>query len=708
MSGTPPPVRRYVLKAPARTRAYRVDYARELNEEQKEVVFAPDGPTIVIAGAGSGKTRTLVYRVSRLVEDGTEPYRLCLLTFTNRAAREMTRRVEALIGADVSGALAGTFHSVAARLLRPNAELLGYQANFSILDTEDTKDLLESATSDMGIPVTERRFPKGDLLRSLLSFAVNTGRPLADVVAVESPHFLAQMKAIEAVVKRFFERKLLANAMDYDDLLTNLKRLLEGHDAVRKALSARLAHVLVDEYQDVNHLQAEIVDLLVKDQEPRNVMVVGDDAQSIYSFRGADFEALLGFPDRYPGVRMYRLETNYRSTPEILRLADASIAHNVRRFPKTLRPVRGPGVAVAVVGTADVPQQAQFVAQRILELRDEGIALPDIAVLYRAHYQSLEVQMELTRRGIPFEIRSGLRFFEQQHVKDVLAFLKLAVNPKDETSFKRALKLLPKVGERIAATFWTAVSEAPDPIAAFLALDLKKAPAGARQGLSGFVRTMKALRGASYQASPAEAIRYVVDEGGYTELARAKFTNSNARLDDLEALAQFALPYDEVGRFLQEVTLFGDPAGEETVAGEKDDERVILSSVHQAKGLEWRAVFLISLAEDRFPNARAIRTPEGLEEERRLFHVAVTRAKDELTLVHPLSAFDRTGILVMTEPSRFLRELPGDLYERWVLETPSGAVPSLPEVAGVTRVMSVASEDDPTLETGDEGDGPVN
>ena len=270
------------------------------------------------------------------------------------------------------------------------------------------------------------------------------------------------------------------------------------------------------------------------------------------------------------------------------------------------------------------------------------------------------------------------------------------------------MKLLPKVGERIAATFWTAVSEAPDPIAAFLALDLKKAPAGARQGLSGFVRTMKALRGASYQASPAEAIRYVVDEGGYTELARAKFTNSNARLDDLEALAQFALPYDEVGRFLQEVTLFGDPAGEETVAGEKDDERVILSSVHQAKGLEWRAVFLIGLAEDRFPNARAIRTPEGLEEERRLFHVAVTRAKDELTLVHPLSAFDRTGILVMTEPSRFLRELPGDLYERWVLETPSGAVPSLPEVAGVTRVVSVASEDDPTLEAGDEGDGPVN
>jgi DNA helicase-2/ATP-dependent DNA helicase PcrA len=694
----PPQVRRYVLKTAAPARSYRVDYARELNEEQREVVFAPDGPTIVIAGAGSGKTRTLVYRVSRLVEDGIEPQRLCLLTFTNRAAREMTRRVEALIGADVSGALAGTFHSVAARILRPNAELIGYRPNFSILDSEDAKDLLESATSDLNVPVADRRFPKGDLLRELHSLAVNRGRTLAEAVAAEAPHFLAQLPAIEGVVKRYRERKVQANAMDYDDLLSNLKRLLEEQPEVRKALSRRLAHVLVDEYQDVNHLQAELVDLLVRDSAVRNVMVVGDDAQSIYSFRGADFEALLGFPDRYPGVRLYRLETNYRSTPEILRLADSSIAFNSRRFEKTLRPTRSAGVPVAVVGTADVPQQAQFVAQRILELRDEGVALTEIAVLYRAHYQSLELQMELTRRGIPFEIRSGLRFFEQQHVKDVLAFLKLAANPKDETSFKRAIKLLPKVGERIAATFWLAVSDAPDPVAAFLALDLARAPSGARAGLKVFRETLAALRKASYASSPAEAIRFVLEDGGYSEVAKTKFPNSSARLDDLEALAQFALPYDDVGKFLQEVTLFGDPAGEDTVAGEKDDERVVLSSVHQAKGLEWRAVFLVGLSEDRFPNARACRTPEGLEEERRLFHVAVTRAKDELTLVHPLATYDRTGILVVTEPSRFLRELSGDLYERWVLEAPPAA-PAL--AAGSPAALDEA--DDPTLAADDDG-----
>src|SRR5258706_3174248 len=668
--------KRYVLRRAAPARAYRVDYERTLNGEQRAVVFAPDGPTLVVAGAGSGKTRTLVYRVSRLVEDGVAPQSLVLLTFTNRAAREMTRRVEGLLGADLARMTAGTFHSVAARLLRPHAELLGYGASFSILDSEDSKDLLESATSDMGIPITERRFPKGDVLHAMHSFAVNTGRPLDDVIAADYPHFLPLLEQIHAVLGRYGKRKVAANGMDYDDLLVNWKRLLTEHAEVRRAFGARYRHVLVDEYQDVNRLQAEIVDLLAADQSPKNVMVVGDDAQSISSFRGAALESLLTFPERYPGTAVSRLETNYRSTPEILRLADASIASNSRRFEKTLIATRGPGVPVAVVGPADAAQQAQFVAQRVLELRDEGAPVSEISVLYRAHHQALELQMELTRRGIPFEIRSGARFFEQAHVKDVLAYFRLLVNPKDETSFKRVLKLLPKVGERTAATLWTAVADASDPIESFLRLDLGKAPAGARQGLARVARTMKTLRGPSYLTAPAEAIRHVVAEGGYSEIARARFENAPSRLDDLEALAQFALPYDGVEGFLQEITLFGEPAGDETIAGEQDDERLVLSSVHQAKGLEWRAVFVIGLVEDRFPNFRAGKTPEGLEEERRLFYVAATRAKDELTLVHPLASFDRYGIVVVTEPSRFLRELPEGLYERWVLE-PGPALPAL-------------------------------
>ena len=480
MTDGPPAPRRYVLRRTV-AKSYRVDYARELNEEQKAVVFAPDGPTLVVAGAGSGKTRTLVYRVSRLIEDGADPASLLLLTFTNRAAREMKRRVESLIGADLVRATAGTFHSVGARLLRPHAELLGFKANFTILDSEDTKDLLESATSDIGVPVTERRFPKGDLLRAIVSLCVNTGRRLDDVITEEHAHFLPQLDAIRTVVHRYLERKVLANGMDYDDLLLNWKRLMLEQPGIRRSFGVRFKHVLVDEYQDVNHLQADLVDMVVQDVEKPNVMVVGDDAQSIYSFRGADFEALLGFPDRHPGTAVYPLETNYRSTPEILRLADASIAQNTRRFEKTLRPVRPSGVPVAVVGASDVSQQAEFVAQRVLELRDEGTPLNEIAVLYRAHHQALELQIELTRRGIPYEIRSGMRFFEQQHVKDVLAYLRLVVNPKEETSFKRLLKLLPKVGERTAATLWTAVGDLPDPVAAFCRTDFRRRPRARRR-----------------------------------------------------------------------------------------------------------------------------------------------------------------------------------------------------------------------------------
>ena len=672
-----PAPRRYVLHKAAR-KAYRVDYGRELNEQQREVVFAPDGPCLVVAGAGSGKTRTLVYRVARLLEDGAEPHQFLLLTFTNRAAREMTRRVEALVGGDLERMAAGTFHAVAARLLRPHAETLGYGPRFAILDREDARELLEAATSDCGVPVGEKRFPKGDLLQELVSLSVNTARPLPEVVASDAPHFLSLMPQIEAVVRRFFQRKVEANGMDFDDLLLNWRRLLAENDAVRRAAAQRFRHVLVDEYQDVNHLQASLVDLIGHEEPRPSVMAVGDDAQSIYSFRGADFEAFLTFPERYGGARVCRLETNYRSTPQILALADASIAFNARRFPKTLVPVRPDGVPVAVVGASDVRQQADFVAQRLLELRDEGVPLVEMAVLYRAHYQSLELQMELTRRGIPFEIRSGVRFFEQQHVKDVLAHLKLAANPRDELSFKRAVKLLPKVGERTAATLWTAVSLEADPVASFLSLDLGRAPAGAREALRGFAATMKVLRGERYLASPAASVRYVVGEGGYADVARAKFLNSSSRLDDLEALAQFAEPYDDVDRFLSEVTLLGDPAGERVVAAEEDDERVVLSTVHQAKGLEWRAVFVIGVVEERFPNARAARVAGGLEEERRLFHVAVTRAKDELTLVHPLTQHDRAGGLVLTEPSLFLRELPGDLYERWTLEE-STSPRSLPE-----------------------------
>ncbi len=578
----------------------------------------------------------------------------------------MLRRVETLLAVDTRRLMGGTFHSVGNRLLRRFGTRLGLTANFTILDPEDARELLEAATSDRKVPTLERRFPKGDVLLDLYSFTINTGRPFTEVLASHAPHFAELETEIVAVFQRYRERKRLGNAVDYDDLLLAWKRLLDEVPEAAAQLQASYDHVLVDEYQDTNRLQGEIVDGMARVK--KNVTVVGDDAQAIYSFRGASFENILGFPQRYPEAQTFRLTRNYRSTPEILELANASIAKNERQFPKELAASREPGGLPAVVALPDIADQARFVGQRLLEWHDEGEKLADLAVLYRAHYQALELQIELTRRGIPYEIRSGTRFFEQRHVKDVLAFLRIVVNPKDELSWKRALKLFPRVGERSAAAVWEAIRERPDPLAAFRALD-GKAPElgrGSDASLKPFRALLARLESPSIRTSPAEAIRSVVEDV-YRDFARAKFPNGDARLDDLEQFAQFAQTYDSLPSFLEDVTLFNELSGEDVVAGEPDDDRVVLSSVHQAKGLEWSRVIVMGLSEGRFPSYRSAGTDEGLEEERRLFYVAVTRAKNEVALVYPMLARDRYGVDVILEPSRFVTELPDGVFERWTI-----------------------------------------
>ena len=659
--------RKYVLRTPARLKTYRVDYDRELNDEQREVVLAGGGPILVIAGAGSGKTRTLVYRVARLIESGHDPSRILLLTFTNKAAREMLRRVETLLSIDIRRLMGGTFHSVGNRLLRRFGSRVGLSSNFTILDPEDAREMLEAATSDRQIRTLEQRFPKGDVLLDLYSFTVNTGRSFSEVLLDRAPHFAALETEIVSVLTRYRERKRAGNACDYDDLLLLWRRLLDESPEAAAQLAASYDHILVDEYQDTNALQGEVVDRMAKVK--RNLTVVGDDAQAIYSFRGSSFQNILGFPERYPGAATFRLTRNYRSTPEILALANSSIAHNARQFEKELTASREAGPLPAVVALPDIPEQARFAAQRLLEWHDEGEKLADLAILYRAHYQALELQIELTRRGIPYEIRSGTRFFEQRHVKDVLAFLRIVVNPKDELSWKRALKIFPRVGERSASAVWEAIGSRPDPLAAFRALDASGAAFGrsAEAALRPCRSLLARLDSPSIRSSPSEAIRAVV-EGVYKDFARAKFPNGDARLDDLEQFAQFAQTYESLPAFLEEVTLFNELSGEDVVAGEAEDDRVVLSSIHQAKGLEWSRVIVLGLSEGRFPNYRSASTEEGLEEERRLFYVAVTRAKNEVALIYPMLARDRYGVDVILEPSRFLTELPESVFERWTVE----------------------------------------
>jgi DNA helicase-2/ATP-dependent DNA helicase PcrA len=674
--------RRYELKPAARARG-ALNHAGLLNDEQAAVVEAGDGPLLVIAGAGSGKTRTLTWRVARLLHDGLAPESLLLLTFTNKAAGEMLRRVEEVARIDTHQIWGGTFHHVAHRILREHAPVLGYAKGYSILDREDTKDVMAAAVADCGLAVGARRFPKADVVVDLVSMAVNTQTPLADVVADRRPQFLPLAEGLLRVARRFAERKHAMNAMDFDDLLMNWKVLLAEHEPVRRVLAERFRHVLVDEYQDTNKLQGDVVDLVASGH--RNLCVVGDDAQCIYGFRGAHFANILHFQERYPDARRFDLTVNYRSTPQILELANASIAYNVKGFEKALTSVRAEGALPGLVPCRDVQQQAEFVAQRVMELRDEGVPLPEICVLYRAHHHAMEIQFELARRGIPFVVRSGVRFFEAAHIKDVLAHLRFARNPGDELALKRALRIAPGIGSTTADAVWSALAArrrgGAGSVDELLAPDVAgRVPPKGRAGYARLAGVLKKLARPPTSELPGEAIELVLEEG-YEDHLRAEFLNADSRLEDVRQLAEYARGYEDTEQFLAEIALLTELSAETVSEGGEPDEKMVLSSVHQAKGLEWRAVFLVWLADGRFPSAQALRDRDGEEEERRLFYVACTRAKDELYLCFPIMAAPRDRERVVLKASRFVEELPGDpaLYERWQLE--DGAGPALPPAA---------------------------
>ncbi len=688
--------RRYQLKTqPLAAAAFNSQ--GQLNDEQQAVVEVGDGPILVIAGAGSGKTRTLTWRVARLLHDGLAPESLLLLTFTNKAAREMLRRVEEVARIDTRQIWGGTFHHVAHRILREHAPVLGYAKGYSILDREDSRDVMSAAVADCGLAVGARRFPKADVLIDLVSMAVNTQTPLADVVADRRPQLLPIADDILRVARRYVERKHSLNAMDFDDLLLNWKVLMAEHEPVRRRIAERFRHVLVDEYQDTNRLQGDVVDLVASLR--RNLCVVGDDAQSIYSFRGAHFANILEFEKRYPDARRFHLTVNYRSTPQILALANASIEMNVKQFRKELASVRGDGVLPGLVPCRNAEQQAQFVAQRVLELRDEGVPLDEIAVLYRAHHHAMEIQFELARRGIPFVVRSGVRFFEAAHIKDVLAHLRFARNPGDELALKRALRLAPGIGSATAGAIWDAL-EARRRGAAGSAEDLlvpdvaSHVPPKGRAGYRRLADLLRSLGRPPTRDLPGESIEKVLDSG-YEEYLRAAFVNADSRLEDVRQLAEYARGYEDTEAFLAEIALLTELTAETISEGNEPDEKMVLSSVHQAKGLEWRAVFVVWLADGRFPSAQALRDLDGEEEERRLFYVACTRAKDELALCYPLVTAPRDRERVVLKASRFLEELPGEpaICERWQLDEEPSALPP----AGAERLAMPAALEVPAL-----------
>ncbi|MHC1765454.1 MAG: ATP-dependent helicase [Verrucomicrobiia bacterium] len=675
--------REYVLQPFRAPVELQIDYARELNEQQCAAVTAAPGPALVIAGAGSGKTRTLTYRVAYLIEQGIPPERVLLLTFTNKAAKEMMRRVADLVGGNLSSLWGGTFHSVAARLLRRHADRLGYRPDYTILDREDTKDLLKASIADAQIDVKATRFPKPDVLADIFSLAANTEKPVVAILESQYDFFLDRADDIERVRKRFIERKRTANVMDFDDLLIFLLRLLQKEADIAERYQSRFQFILVDEYQDTNRIQSDLVDLLAA--KHHNVMVVGDDSQSIYSWRGAHFQNILRFPERYPEAKLYKIETNYRSTPEILALANAAIAPNRQQFTKELAPSRKSGIKPIVVVCGDPAQQAAFVAQRALELRDEGIELNEMAILYRSHYHALELQLELTKRNIPFSITSGIRFFEQAHIKDVVAHIKLATNPRDELAFKRVVLLLPGIGGKGAEKLWarfspalekmessTANAPAGPRIASALQACVPAVPGKAVSAWAQLSATVAQLESEPIRNVSSKMIQHIL-EAGYKDYLRENYPNSQTRLEDLQQLASFAVQFKTVEEFLTQMALLSSVDTEDEKPVTKDSEQIRLSTIHQAKGLEFRVVFVIMLCEGLFPTTRALERPESEEEERRLFYVAVTRAKDELYLsypvIRPVAAY--TGE-IFQQRSRFLSDLPPEVAEEWNLR-PYGA-----------------------------------
>ena len=659
--------REYTLQRAPAAATISIDYAGELNEQQYAAVTAPPGPLLVIAGAGSGKTRTLTYRVAYLLENGVDPRNILLLTFTNKAARQMLDRVTNLLPTDASGLWGGTFHSIGNRMLRRHGSALGYTSGFTIMDREDQKDLLNSVVASSGIDPKEIRFPKGDVLADIFSFVVNTERPIEELLAEKFPYFLPLLEQIKDVHVRYERRKKSTNSLDFDDLLEKTLRMLKEHEEIAAFYRRQFQFILVDEYQDTNKIQADFIDLLAA--EHGNVMVVGDDAQSIYSWRGANFQNILAFPRRYPNTQVFKIELNYRSVPEILEVANAAISANVQQFRKKLSATRLTNSAKpAMVALNDGGEQAQFVAQRILELRDEGIELNEIAVLYRAHYHAVELQLELSRRGIPYQITSGIRFFEQAHIKDVAAFIRFVANPRDEVAFKRMVRLLPGIGGKSAENLWRAWEESLDKSDVIVSWSERLLPmsvaARAKRPWQQLADTLDEIAPNGIPKQPTEMIMAIV-EAIYDDYAKATFANYELRKEDLNQLAGFARQFKDIHEFLTQLALISNVDAEPAVNQGGDTEAVNLSSVHQAKGLEFHSVFVIWLTDGMFPSTRSLDTREAIEEERRLFYVAITRARDELYLTYPQMRLNAGYGDMFQRPSRFLREIPTPLVEDW-------------------------------------------
>jgi DNA helicase-2/ATP-dependent DNA helicase PcrA len=639
---------------------FQINYQTALNPAQFEAASALEGAYLIIAGAGTGKTRTLVYRVARLVELGYDPKSILLLTFTRKAANEMMNRAAVLLDHRCSKILGGTFHSFANLTLRKYYKAVGLDSSFTILDQGDSEDVINLIRSQAGFISKEKRFPNKQTLNKVFSLSVNTGKSIEEIIEESYPHFLDELNKILGIKKVYTEYKRKNNLLDYDDLLVYLKNFLNDLSPSAKSLLSTIKFVMVDEYQDTNKLQAEVV--LGLTQLNKNIMVVGDDSQSIYSFRGANFKNIIEFPILFPEAKIIKLEENYRSVQPILDFTNKIIEGAVEKYEKHLYTRKSGGDLPFIVAASTENLQSKFIVDKILDLREEGVPLKDIAVLFRSSFFSFDLEIELSKANIPFQKFGGMKFIETAHIKDVLAFLRIAANPKDIVSWYRVLLLHEGVGPKTAqkilddlATARVTIKANPDAQTSFRYNDM----------IAKLFQLLYQLH--TKQALPSEKAQLVIDY--YYPFFKDKYDDFNKRKKDLDIFLNITENYKSLDSLLADMAI--EPIIDSVVdieTPDKEEEYVTLSTIHSAKGLEWHSVFIIHAVEGFFPSSRSVENLDTLEEERRLMYVASTRAKQNLFITYPMNIYDREAGKTLSKPSRFIAEMNKDLAQGWLLE----------------------------------------
>jgi DNA helicase-2/ATP-dependent DNA helicase PcrA len=644
---------------PSNSGQFRIPYETRLNASQYEAITATEGPLLVIAGAGSGKTRTLTYRVARLVEAGVSPSGILLLTFTRRAAQQMLERATELLDSRCGKVAGGTFHSFGNSILRKYAPHMGLAPGFAIMDRADAEAAISILRKEIHAGPKHRSFPRKHTLANIFSRAVNKMTTIEDVVYDDYAHLSSDIEAIALIFQAYQNHKREHQLLDFDDLLVYLQQLLKGHPDIRERIASSYRYIMVDEYQDTNKIQAEILYLLTGVHQ--NIMVVGDDSQSIYAFRGANFRNIMEFPKMFPGTRIITLEENYRSVQPILNLTNVIIDQAMEKYSKTLFTRREGGSTPVLVSARDENSQSLFVVHKIQELIDQGVALNQIAVLFRAGFHSFDLEIELNREQMPFIKVGGFRFVESAHIKDVLAHLRVIANPHDRISWYRILLLINKIGPTTAQKVFEAIRNEGSGYTGLLTVN---STGGALKGLKRLKELFAQID--SFPMSVVKMGEAVVRH--YLPILKERHDDHPKREKDLEQLLAIMERYDNLGNFLTDMALeppntsVGDTLAAESAA----KDRLVLSTVHSAKGLEWHTVFIIWALDGRFPSAQSIYKEEDLEEELRLMYVAATRARENLYFTYPGQVYDRSVGVMLNQPSRFIAMVPEDILEhRW-------------------------------------------